>query len=288
MSIRTILAATSGGSATAGAVHLACQLSKRFSAHVEGYHVLLDPTAAVAAVDNGLGAIAPVALIETMLDDAKAKASETRALFEKIVRKHDIPRGGPPQIAPNGPSAHWRQEAGDASILVARRGRFFDLLVLGRSDRVVDEPHSDAVEEVLMRSGRPVLLAPAEPTSPIGHVVALAWNGSPQAVRALMAGLPFLKKADAVALITAGDPERLGAPQVLDYLTWHRVNAKHLALPAGSARHIGEKLVDAAHEASADMLIMGGYGHAPWRELLFGGATRTLVAAMPLPLLLVH
>jgi hypothetical protein len=97
--------------------------------------------------------------------------------------------------------------------------------VLGRSGRVVHEPYSDTIEEVLLRSGRPVLLAPAEAATRIGDVVALAWDGSPQAVRALAAGLSFLKKANAVFLITAGDSDRLGAPEVLRYLAWHRVNA---------------------------------------------------------------
>jgi nucleotide-binding universal stress UspA family protein len=288
MSIRTILAAASGGTATSGAVQHACQLARRFSAHVEGYHVALDPSAALTMTGDGFGVPAPVALLQSMLDDSKAKAVETRALFEEIASRYEIPRGGPPQITPQGPSFGWREEAGDASVLVARRGRFFDLIVLGRSDRVIAEPHSDAVEEVLIRSGRPVLLVPATHPSQIGHVVAVAWNGSAQAARALAAAMPFLEKTNAVSLITVGDPERLGAPQVIQHLAWHGIDARHLDLPGVSARHIGEKLIDAAQEASADMLVMGGYGHAPWRELLLGGATRGAVAAMPMPLLLVH
>jgi nucleotide-binding universal stress UspA family protein len=288
MSIRTILVAASGGTATAGAVQLACQLARRFSAHIEGYHVVLDPTAALAVTGDGFGVPAPVALIESMLDDAKAKAAETLAIFEEIAKQYEIPRRGPPQFAAPRPSFGWLQEAGDAPTLVARRGRFFDLIVLGRSDRVIDEPHSDTVEEVLMRSGRPVLLAPASSPSQIGNVIAVAWNGSAQAARALAAGMPFLEKAEAVWLITAGDPERLGAPQVIQHLAWHGIDARHRSLPGTSARQIGEKLIDAARQARADMLIMGGYGHAPWRELLFGGATREAVATMPMPLLLVH
>jgi len=287
MGIRTILAAVSGGAATSGTIHLACQLARRFSAHVEGYHVMPDPVEALPPGD-GIGIPPHIGLIETMLADAEAKAGEARAYFEKLVASYKIPRGGPPQIAPAGPSAKWQEAAGAAAALVARRGRFFDLVILGRSDRVIHEPHSDTIEEVLMRSGRPALLAPAETSSRIGYMVALAWNGSPEAVRALAAGMPFLEKADAVSLITGGDPDRLGAPQVLEYLAWHGINAQHQRLPGGSARDVGEKLIDTAREASADLLIMGGYGHAPWREFLFGGATRTAVATMPMPLLLVH
>jgi nucleotide-binding universal stress UspA family protein len=288
MSIQTILAATSGGAGSDGAVQLACRLTRRFSAHLEGYHVLLEPATAIGMAGNGMAVPPPLALIESMMEDAKAKAAATRAIFEGILKQYEIPRGGPPQVTPEGPSFGWREEAGEAPILVARRGRFFDLVVLGRSGRVVHEPYSDTIEEVLLRSGRPVLLAPAEAPTRIGDVVALAWDGSPQAVRALAAGLPFLKKANAVFLITAGDSDRLGAAEVLRYLAWHRVNAEHQNLSDASTRHVGEKLFDAAQEGCADMLIMGGYGHTPWGELLFGGVTRDAIATMPMPLLLVH
>jgi hypothetical protein len=79
------------------------------------------------------------------------------------------------------------------------------MVVLGRSSRVVDEPSSHTIEAVLARSGRPVLLAPAHAPAEIGRFVAVAWNGSPQAVRALAASLPLLMAAESVLLITVGN-----------------------------------------------------------------------------------
>ena len=73
MGIRTILAAVSGGAATSGTIHLACQLARRFSAHVEGYHVMPDPVEALPPGD-GIGIPPHIGLIETMLADAEAKA----------------------------------------------------------------------------------------------------------------------------------------------------------------------------------------------------------------------
>lgn len=114
------------------------------------------------------------------------------------------------------------------------------------------------------------------------------WSGAPQAVRALAAALPFLEKANAVSLITAGDAAAAGGPSAVDYLAWHGVSAQHRKLGAGSARQVGRLLLDAARDCGADLLVMGAYGHAPWREQLFGGATRAALARMPLPLLLAH
>jgi nucleotide-binding universal stress UspA family protein len=289
MSIRTILAAASGGSATAGAIGLGCQLARRFEAHLEGFHVLPDPTAVFAATDGGMGAPASVGLVETVMAQAVTQATQTRALFEDIIRQHRIPHSVVPQLAACRPSASWHQETGSAPALVARRGRFFDLVVLGRSERVINEPHSNTIEDTVLSSGRPVLLAPSQAApSGIGNVIAVAWNGSSQAVRALTAALPLLYKANAVSLITTDDLDPDDSQAAINYLAWHNVNAEQRWIEAGSGRHIGRALIDEAQYAAADLLVMGGYGHAPWRELFLGGVTRTALATMPLPLLLVH
>jgi nucleotide-binding universal stress UspA family protein len=288
MSIRTILAAASGGAATTGALDLACQLARRFEAHLEGFHVLPDPPALFAAAGEGFGNPAASGLVESMMEEAIARASQVRALFNDIIGRHGIAHCGAPQLVVRGPSACWHEAAGNAPGLVAHHGRFYDLIVLGRSDRVVHEPHSDTIEAVLTRSGRPVLLAPETPPSGIGYVIAVAWNGSPEGVRALTAALPFLEKASVVSLITAGDADAVGSRKAIDYLAWHGVNVEHRKVAAGSSRQIGRILLEAAQDAGADLLAMGAFGHMPWRELLFGGATRTALAAMPLPLLLMH
>jgi len=288
MSIRTILAAASGGSATTGAVELACQLARRFEAHLEGFHVLPDAAAVLATTGDLIGGPASVGLIETVKEEAAAKATEARALFDDITARHGISHGAVPQVAALRPTVCWRQEEGSAPALVAHRAKFFDLIVLGRSDRIVKEPHSDTIEEVLLRSGRPVLVAPGEPPAGIGYVVAIGWNGSEQAVRALSAALPWLGKASTVLLLTAGDTAPADGQAAVDYLAWHEISAEQRKITNGSGRHVGRALLEAAREAGADMLVMGGYGHSPWREQLLGGATRTALATTPLPLLLVH
>jgi nucleotide-binding universal stress UspA family protein len=284
----TIRAAARGAAATTGALDLACQLARRFEAHVEGFHVAPDPHAVFVATDEGFGNPAAAGLVESMMAQAAVEADRVRALFDGIVARHGIVHGGLPQLVAKGPSASWQEATGDASKLIGRHGRFFDLIVLGRSDRVMHEPHSDTIEEALMHSGRPVLLAPAEPPSGIGYVVAVAWNGSPEGARALAAALPFLEQADAVTLITSGDADAAGSLSAVDYLAWHGVKAEHHKVAAGSGRHVGRILFEAARKSGADLLVMGAFGHVPWREQLFGGATRSALATTALPLLLMH
>ena len=288
MSIKSILAAASGGSASNGAIEAACRLATRFEAHVEGLHVRADATQLIMAAGDGFGMPIAGEFIDKFNEDVEAAAKKTKAAFEATVKRHAIPMAAKPPKA--GASAAWREETGYAPTVLTRRARFFDLVVLGRSDRVVDEPHSDAVEQTLIGSGRPVFLAPAKPPASIGESVALGWNGSAEAVRALAAALPLLTKARAVVIISIsiGSASGLDVDGVVEYLGWQGVSARHRQVMPVAGAGAGQQLLSTAREENADLLVMGGYGRGPWREMFFGGATRELVAASLLPLLLVH
>jgi nucleotide-binding universal stress UspA family protein len=288
MTIRTILVAASGGSATAGAIDLACRLAQRFRAHLEGYHAIPDPAAALAVLGEGAELALTGTVIESMLAEAQVRAEETRSLFAKILMRREISLGEKPHAVEHRASACWRQETGYAPTLVANRARFFDLAVLGRSERVIAQPYTDTIEEVLVQSGRPVLLAPAEALTTCGNTVAIAWNGSPQAVRALAVCLPFLNVADRVWLITAGPDEGDSATAAIEYLAWHGITARHHDIADRVGHHVASLLLNAARSCGADLLVMGGYGHTLWREALFGGTTREAVKTMRMPLLLMH
>jgi nucleotide-binding universal stress UspA family protein len=287
MSCKTILAAASGGTASDGVMELACRLARRFEAHVEGFHIRIDPRQVLMAAADGFGMPLLGGWIDELTAEAAATAAKTKVAFDAAIARHGLAMADvPPKI---GASAAWRDETGYAPVLVARRARFFDLVVLGRSERVINRAYTDAVEEALIRSGRPVLLAPAQPPSAIGETIALGWNGSPEAVRALAAALPFLAAARAVSIITIGGDREAGEiASVLDYLAWQGIAATHRYLRPVSGVSAGEQLLAEAREAAADLLVMGAYGHMPWRELLLGGATRDVLGVSLLPVLLSH
>jgi nucleotide-binding universal stress UspA family protein len=222
-----------------------------------------------------------------MTADAAAAAAKMKSVFEAAAQRHGLTQQTQPSANPTAASCCWRQEPGYAPALVAGRARFFDLAVLGRSERAVRAPYSDTIEEVLANSGRPVLVAPSVAPQAIGRSVAIAWNGSDESVRAVAAALPMLAAAGGVTVITAGTEDSVA--DLVACLTWHGVTAQHRHTPLRSGDNIGEVILGAAQEAGADLLVMGGYGHRPWRETLFGGATREIIGAdTPLPLFLVH
>lgn len=290
MTIRTILVAASGGSASNGAVELACQWAARLRAHVEGFHVLNDARAALSLAGTDLAAPSP-GLFEQISADAEAHAAKTRAAFEAVIARHRIPIRPVPHAAGDAalPSACWREATGYAPSLVSRRARFFDLVVLGRSERVVDAPSTHTIEETLAEAGRPILLAPAECPAAVGTVIALAWNGSLEAVRAVAASLPLLKKAETASVIMISGADGTESPGALiEYLSWHGTRAASFAAARPAGKTAGESLLEAAEATGANLLVMGGYGRRPWREALFGGATHEVLARNTMPLLLVH
>ena len=133
-----------------------------------------------------------------------------------------------------------------------------------------------------------LLLAPSGGAEHIGRTVAIAWNGSVEATRALLGALPLLKQAALLHVLTvpgAGTADEQAAA-LAAYLAWHELSVQQHALYPETS--VGVALLAKAKELGADLLVMGGYGHSRVRELIFGGATRHVLHHYDLPVLIAH
>lgn len=293
MAIRTILVPLSGGTSSEGAIETACGLALRFGAHIEALHVRADPTDALPLLGQDISTPVAAELIEMAQRQSEDNAVKARAAFDAATARHSLPVRDKPfgtgQAATGSASVSWREEIGHAPSIVPRRARLSDLVVLGQSGRVADKPHSDTLDEAVVLGGRPVLLAAARALGPLGEVIAIAWNASPEAARAVSGALPFLGHAREVHILSVGKgDESLSDAELATYLGWHGVAAAvHHVQPVKGIK-TGELLLAAARDKGADLLVMGGYGHAPWREMIFGGATAQIVGNSRLPVLLSH
>ncbi|NVD74721.1 universal stress protein [Duganella sp. BJB1802] len=172
---------------------------------------------------------------------------------------------------------------------------YADLLVLSQSD---PHDHSNSLQArlpqtVMFHSPRAVLLAPhAGRFEQLGKHVLVGWNGSASAARAVTAALPMLKRAAAVTVAAAprtdGHGRQADVPgaELARYLFRHGVDVTLVA--QDQDRRAGEALLDMAAAGGADLLVMGGYGHQRLHEWLLGGATRTVLREMTLPVLMAH
>ncbi|WP_026354438.1 universal stress protein [Massilia niastensis] len=178
---------------------------------------------------------------------------------------------------------------------MAVQARYCDLVVVGQVDHSVVEPElpGDLPEYLLLTCGRPVLVVPFTGCIPELRGDALvAWDGSNEATRAVVAALPLLRAARCAIIAGFGgelahsDSGVQDCGRLATYLGRHGVASRSVQRAAGD--DIGEALLGTAADLGCSLLVMGGYGHTRFRELLMKGVTRTILRAMTLPVLLVH
>lgn len=170
---------------------------------------------------------------------------------------------------------------------------YADLLVLGQHDPDASGQGvpADFATQVLVESGRPGIVVPYAGHFPsVGERVLVAWKRSPQSARALSASLPLLRRAAQVTVVEwdAEPPSCRGA--ALDIESYLRLQGVPAAIErgAGGEEDVGERLLSKAADVAADLLVMGCYGHSRAREFVLGGATRTVMRSMTIPVLFCH
>lgn len=149
-------------------------------------------------------------------------------------------------------------------------------------------------ECVIFGSGRPVLIVPEVPKGAMGialDVVGVAWDFSRPAARAVADALPLLQRAKTVRVVTITnektiDTSRLG-PELARHLASHGVDVV-LEQEDAAGRSIGQTLEAYADSRNLDLLVMGAYGQSRMRDFILGGATKSIVARPPLPVVLSH
>ncbi len=148
-------------------------------------------------------------------------------------------------------------------------------------------------EAVIFGSGRPTLILPSAPRArPLEPgTVAVAWDFSRAAARAVSDALPLLVKAKHVRVVTVINEKhfdsRHSAEELAKNLARHGIDVVLDKVDAGG-KPIGKVLEAYVLSHGVDLLVMGAYGHSRWREFVLGGATKSLMSRPPLPILFSH
>ncbi|RJG14955.1 universal stress protein [Massilia cavernae] len=177
---------------------------------------------------------------------------------------------------------------------LALQARYADVVVVSQTD-----PQDPAAritpalpEYVMLNSARPVLIVPYAGTFPrLGEQVLVGWDASAQATRAVTNAIPLLKRARNVTIAVFNpNPfdahgEQPGADIAL-YLARHGVNIEVSLQQTGLDP--GNAMLSMAADRQCDLVVMGGYGHTRFREMLLGGVTSTVLGSMTVPVLMSH
>ncbi|MGA3401250.1 MAG: universal stress protein [Acetobacteraceae bacterium] len=287
---RYILVPAPGAETHDAVFRTALTLARLSAGHLDFLHVQLDLEKLVISMSAGdfSGAGAGIGqVVESLQSDIDSRRDRARtAVLAFCEREHvalvDTPVG-------DAPSATFHVETGEEARLLATHARAADLTVLGRA-RDGEAVTMDLLEAVLLESGRPLLIAPAQPVAQIGRHIAVAWKDTPEAARAVAGAMPLLQAADSVTVIAVQEDARSDADsceRLHHALLWHNQAATLRVIPP-AGRDPGEVLLSAIEESGADLLVMGGYSHSRMREVVFGGFTRHVLRAAGLPVLMAH
>jgi nucleotide-binding universal stress UspA family protein len=275
MALKDLLVHVVNEADSAPTIDAALGLAVEHDAHLIGLGIRAPVDLPVYAEGALPGAV--LEMLQTREDERLEKAQQ---LFESKV-KH----------AGRSDRAEWRIDEGMPYQTLALHARYADLSIVPQSKAdTQDYRFADLSEDLLVGSGRPVLIIPAAGArKPIGHTVVVAWNASRESARAVSDAMPILEKAKAVEIFTAGDQDigDLPGADIAAHLARHRIRVGVYRSTA-TETSVGDALLNRAAEIGADLIVMGGYGRARFREFILGGVTRHILEHLTVPVQMSH
>lgn len=279
MSYKTILVHLDTSVRAHPRLETALQLARRFDAYVIGLFAVFEPSPHAFTVMAGSA--------EYYREHAAVRR-EQRGAIERIFRA---------ELTRAGVSGEWIETQERPGFFVPRHAGRADLMIAGQSDPSDPESYvgEHFPETLVMSSGRPVLLMPyAGFFADVGKRPMIAWDGSREASRAVHDALPLLKTAEHVSIASIRKVrdemtgECVSGADIAASLARHGVKADVFVGERAPDTSAGELLLSRAADIEADLVVMGGYGHARWEERVLGGVTQTFLSSMTLPVLMSH
>jgi nucleotide-binding universal stress UspA family protein len=186
----------------------------------------------------------------------------------------------------------WHCRETDMTEAVIAQGRLHELVVMGQANPDV-LPNGLRPGEVVLAAGRPALVIPYAGEFPeVGRRILVAWNGTREAARALHDAMFLINDADAVTVLEIDPPGEeddpdLRASHVVETLQRRGVAAK-VETTASDGTPVADIILSTAADLTADLVVMGAWGHSRLREYIMGGASRGILQEMTVPVLMSH
>ncbi len=283
--MRTLLTVIGDGTATP-VLETALLAARKFDGRIIGLNALTTEYAVVFGGEMGFSVSSEVD--RTLEREGQDRRDQARALFENFMRRHDVPVTSAAAAPTQGVSAGWREESGRQNAVVGSLGRIFDLIVVERPAKLASLAEA-TLEDALVESGRPVLMAPPKAPSTIGERIIIAWNGSTETSRTVAMSMPYLALARTVEVLSVEGAMQPGpsGDDLAAALRLRGIPATSRSI-AATNHQAGEVFLAEAQAAECDLLVKGAYTQSRLRQMIFGGATRHIIMEAEIPVILAH
>ncbi len=281
--MRIIMVPVADRPESVSALRTSLQLAAALGANVEAFHIRPHRDSKVS-----LTADAALSVTSAAAGGAVAASQAARQMVAELAAQTDMKMvkrfsaGGDRQVL-------WAEQVGHVEKLMPVLGPFADLIVVTRPRRKASHLARAFLRSALLDSSRPVLILPPRGASHLLRHVAVAWDRSHEAMRAVVAAMPLLRHADEVSIIASGEGKPTGPkPKSLQqYLSVWGVKTT-VNQTRGARADAVDDIESHVHERRADLLVMGSYSRSRLRERIFGGVTRHVLNEARFPVLTVH
>ena len=261
---------------------LATQIIRATNGYLEGLFVLRRPP-----IIDGDSHVLGESHFAQFDEECRRVAAHSRARFDACAADNGLTVEAVDASA--GAAAGWREIEGVEGQVIGSHGRLFELIVVARE---FGQPWLNwrvMAESALFESGRPVIITPATTSATFGENVVIAWNSSTETARTVAFAMPLLTRARSVTVVSVED-WGIPGPSGADLAA----NLKRAGVPATArtvdpaGRAPGVTILEECTRSGADLLLKGAYTQSRLRQLIFGGATRHILAQAKIPVLLAH
>jgi len=290
MSYKTILAPMIFEETARAVSEAAMMIAGAARGHVIGKHVRQIYHYYPPMAYSSIGVAPARSYDQAMTDAIRSFADAQKSLFDEVcdasgahhVSMHDAPRK-------RGLTASWSDERGTVPDAIGRAARVADLSIAALPGKEGGSIEVDLIENLLVSSGKPVLLVPRTGLAAYPENILICWDGSRSAARAMEAALAFLTAAKTIRIVTLKtvDADTPDLDEAIAYLGMHglKATADLIAKPKGS---LSKRILDEADNAGSDLIVMGGYSHRRFGEAIFGGVTRYMLERSDRAIFMAH
>jgi nucleotide-binding universal stress UspA family protein len=288
MTIKSIVAPIRGDGKGEWVLGLALAIGGKFNSHVDVLHIHARPEDMIPRGVPLTNAFKGT-ILEAATSQAKQEEARLEGLFDEYCKAHDLEvvPADAGEFPSNRLSVSWHEVEGKQVNVIRNEVRFCDMIVVPQPDRAA-ALGMNTLQAALFDVRKLTAIAPHREVSGKCNHVAIAWNGSSEAARAINSALPVLSLAGKVSVLVANDEDggQTRSKSLRRYLLLHGIASEIQTFERGGS--VGGAILDKISSVGADLLVMGAFGTQKRSDMVLGGVTQYVLEKADFPILMAH